>query len=116
MWRFSYPFFLPAWIPCNSSCSEAPGFTFYHADQWSSPWLGSLTSYYEAGYQLLLSQERRAAVREVDRLRSGGWLDALTRGLLLEVSVFNPNTRLFTQVRKPFSLILANYTHFILSS
>lgn len=87
---------ISGWSPCSANCSQS-AFTYTYGEQWSLSHTGELAEYSPGGYQVLLEQEQRKAVHVVDELEDVGWVDDLTRAVVVEFAVFNPNTRLFTQ-------------------
>ncbi|XP_076435203.1 polycystin-2-like protein 1 [Babylonia areolata] len=114
--------FSQGWVPCSAPCTTTTTTTTntntntnnnndYNDDDDGKEYVydsGSTLSmaqysrgrlYGPGGYRLSLHQTRWRALETVQRLQNQSWMDDRTRALQVEVNLFNPNTRLFTQAK-----------------
>ena len=95
-----HPLFLPGWIPFHNEnglkwtnlsqlCPKPWRYSAASGDVWS--W-GYLHTYNGGGYNADLGYNNKTAHFVTSPLRSKKWIDARTRALLLEMSIFNPST------------------------
>ncbi|XP_033646725.1 polycystic kidney disease protein 1-like 2 [Asterias rubens] len=70
----------------------------YQEKIFSTIW-GHITSYGTGGYAASLGLEETETRSFLERLRVGRWLDARTRALSVEWTVYNANTNLFAVIR-----------------
>lgn len=92
------PFSLPGWLPyskSNTSATDAcPKPWRYKTQELLSglPLWGYFSIYDGGGYLADLGYNPETAVRVLDDLDIYNWIDAKTRAVLVEFSIFNPNT------------------------
>lgn len=84
------------WTRCTGSCQSS--YTYTSGAKWEVSFLDSFLSYGPGGYQTLLMSSQSEARSTIEALESSQWINEQTRGLLVEITVFNANTQLFTQV------------------
>ncbi|KAL4239723.1 hypothetical protein ACF0H5_000526 [Mactra antiquata] len=61
----------------------------------SAPYVATLQTYKGGGYVVNFERSYRRTVRNLTRLRQEDWLDLRTRAVILEFTVYNPNSNLF---------------------
>lgn len=61
----------------------------------SAPYVATLQTYKGGGYVVNFERSYRRTARNLTRLREQDWLDLRTRAVLLEFTVYNPNSNLF---------------------
>jgi hypothetical protein len=61
----------------------------------SAPYVATLQTYKGGGYVINFERSYRRTVRNLTRLRQEDWLDLRTRAVILEFTVYNPNSNLF---------------------
>ena len=81
------------------------GFTYKSsADGISSVVDGVLSTYHGGGYAAELNIGRNSAQEEVTELEKLNWIDRYTRFVVLEATVFNVNSRLFSRLKTYFEI------------
>ncbi|XP_066287704.1 polycystin-1-like protein 2 [Branchiostoma lanceolatum] len=83
-------------IYANYTEQEQPW--LYHSPTlYDIPTSGRFATYYGGGYIAELTNTTPAALlATVQRLQSGGWIDQHTRAVFVQLTIFNPNTNLFS--------------------
>ena len=61
--------------------------------------MGFLSVFPGRGYVATLGSYKNKAIRKLDKLKEQGWIDRLTKGLIMDVLTYNANTNLFTRIR-----------------
>ncbi|XP_053382148.1 uncharacterized protein LOC123562231 [Mercenaria mercenaria] len=61
----------------------------------SAPYVATLQTYKGGGYVVNFERSYRRTVRNLTRIRHEDWLDLRTRAIMLEFTVYNPNSNLF---------------------
>lgn len=62
------------------------------------PIWGDMNVYGPGGYIMTLNTDMEKALEDVRELQANNWLDTLTRAIIVEFTVFNPNVNLFSVV------------------
>ncbi|XP_070203927.1 polycystin-1-like protein 2 [Littorina saxatilis] len=90
--------FSAGWTVCDQNCSDT-AFLYDAGDELTIGQESRGEFYGPGGYRVSLDHTRRVAEVTLHRLRTDGWLDRYTRAVNVEMNLFNPNTRLFTQAK-----------------
>ena len=87
------------------NCTPMEGFTYQSSeDGISSVVDGVLSTYHGGGYAAELDIGRNSAQDEVSKLEKLNWIDRYTRFAVLEATVFNVNSRLFSRLKTYFEI------------
>ena len=98
------PFFL-GWNWIKRNCTPMEGFTYQSSeDDLSSVVDGVLSSYHGGGYAAELDIGWNSAQEDVSKLDKLNWIDRYTRFIVLEATVFNVNSRLFSRLKTYFEI------------
>ncbi|XP_075240258.1 polycystin-2-like [Convolutriloba macropyga] len=62
------------------------------------PIIGDLNMYGPGGYIMTLNTNMEKAIEDVENLQAHSWVDTMTRAVIIEFTVFNPNVNLFSVV------------------
>ncbi|RNA30894.1 polycystic kidney disease 1-like 2 [Brachionus plicatilis] len=87
------------WSPNKTLERLEDSFGYKSSDQLESyPYLGILTNFYGGGYvyNVNTSHSMHSINSDLSRLEELGWIDAQTRGVLVEFSLYNVNLNLFS--------------------
>uniref|UniRef100_A0A1I8FY15 PLAT domain-containing protein n=1 Tax=Macrostomum lignano TaxID=282301 RepID=A0A1I8FY15_9PLAT len=97
MWSDDERSFAPGWLLANSTTPVQPEWTYTDAmEMYGTPVGGTIATYSGGGYVASLGRNRYEARSKVTKLAKEGWLDVYTRGVFVEMLLYNPNTNLFT--------------------
>ncbi|XP_041364433.1 uncharacterized protein LOC121379847 [Gigantopelta aegis] len=83
----------------NTTNQNRPEYTYSKASKLNGyPYIGKLTVYGGGGYVTELRESRWVLRRMMSRLQQEQWVDKHTRGLFVELTVYNPQVNLFAIV------------------
>ena len=84
------------WQEARYSSNVSTNFRHVTLDSLTSPAQGFYNTFGAGGYVVSLGHSQEEAKVTIKSLQNNDWLDALTRGVIVEFAVYNANTNLFT--------------------
>ncbi|XP_061167318.1 uncharacterized protein LOC133176177 [Saccostrea echinata] len=97
------------WTTYNASICETPAYKntkitadawkfIKSSDIWGSPYRGEYATYGGGGYILKFTKNLETAKLMMDEIKKHNWIDRGTRAILVEFTLYNGNTHLFTYI------------------
>ena len=98
-------FGVSGWTSEGRNCTQANGFTYTFPEKDLSSFVyGVLSSYHGGGYIVNLDLDLESAMTSLARLEYFNWVDRYTNLVVLEATMFNVHSRLFSRLKTYFEI------------
>ena len=105
--------YILGWKPLEKNCTRYVGFTYSSTgNRFGSTFDGVYSSYHGGGYSVELDMDIDAAKSQVVKLEEQNWIDRYTRVVVVEATLFNANSRLFSRLKTFFEVSKAGQVSF----
>ena len=93
------------WEPVHKNCTPIEGYTYKSfEDGFTSVVDGVYSIYHGGGYSVEIDLNLDSAKKKLSNLEQWKWVDRFTRFVVLESTVFNVNSRLFSRMKQYFEV------------